>query len=130
MTLIRNALRTTAAIPVTAAALALLAPAWPAAAQATAARPLPCKATMSSSRPKDYTTTYVRVVTVARARVTTTAHYRTTNTTHHATANASGKASIAYRISRATPGYKVKVSVTVKSGTRKGSCATSFTPHR
>lgn len=37
--------------------------------------------------------------------------------------------SISYYISGATPGYKVKVSVSVKSGARRGSCATSFTPH-
>jgi hypothetical protein len=33
-------------------------------------------------------------------------------------------------ISDATPGYKVKVSVSVTSGHHAGSCSTSFTPHR
>jgi hypothetical protein len=58
-----------------------------------------------------------------------TQHYRTTNTTHHGTAGRKGNVSIAYHISDATPGFKVKVSVTVKKGSRTGSCSTSFTPH-
>jgi hypothetical protein len=37
--------------------------------------------------------------------------------------------SIRYNIKGATPGYKVKVSVSVKKGSRTGSCSTSFTPH-
>ena len=102
----------------------------PASASSAAARPLPCHASMSNSHPADFTTTIVRVRTVARARITTIAHYRTTNTTHHARANAKGRAGIPYRISGATPGFKVKVDVTVRSGRRKGSCQTSFTPHR
>ena len=52
-----------------------------------------------------------------------------TNTTHHGTAGRKGNVSIAYHISDATPGFKVKVSVTVKKGSRTGSCSTSFTPH-
>jgi hypothetical protein len=58
-----------------------------------------------------------------------TQHYRTTNTTHHGTAGRKGNVSIAYHISDATPGFKVKVPVTVKKGSRTGSCATSFTSH-
>lgn len=85
---------------------------------------------MSNNRPADHTTTYVNVRTVRLAKVRATAHYRTTNTTHHATANSQGRASIAFRISRATPGFRVRVDVRVTSGTRAGSCSTSFTPHR
>ncbi len=48
----------------------------------------------------------------------------------HDGANAKGDAEIAYRISDATPGYQVKVSVSVASGHHAGSCSTSFTPHR
>ena len=125
--MLRSALRTTVAAPA-AAALALATLALPATAQASTR--LPCKASMSDSTPKDYTTTDVEVTTASKATVTTVAHYRTTNTTHHATASSSGKAAIAYRISDATPGYKVKISVSVKSGSRTGSCSTSFTPHR
>lgn len=90
---------------------------------------LPCSASMSNSHPRDYTTIKVNVHTAAFAGVTTVAHYRTTNTTHHGTAGRRGNVSISYYISGATPGYKVKVSVSVKSGARRGSCATSFTPH-
>lgn len=90
---------------------------------------LPCSASMSNSHPKQYTTVRVNVHTAAFAGVTTVAHYRTTNTTHHGTAGHRGNVSISYYISGATPGYKVKVSVSVKSGARHGSCSTSFTPH-
>jgi hypothetical protein len=84
---------------------------------------------MSNSHPKDYTTTQVRVHTATFAAVKTVAHYRTTNTTHHGTAGRKGNLSIPYYISGATPGYRVKVSVTVTKGSRTGSCSTSFTPH-
>ncbi len=91
---------------------------------------LPCKATMSNAHPADYTTTDVRVHTAAYAHVTTVAHYKTTKTTHHRTAGRKGNATVPYYISGATPGYKVKVSVSVVKGNRTGSCSTSFTPHR
>ena len=118
---------TTASIPALVLAFAFVAPA--ASAAGIPARALPCHASMSNSHPADFTTTIVRVRSVARASVTTVAHYRTTNTTHHGRTNASGRAGIPYRISGATPGFRVKVDVTVKKGTRKGSCQTSFTPH-
>ena len=90
---------------------------------------LPCSASMSNSHPRDYTTIKVNVHTAAFAGVTTVAHYKTTNTTHHGTAGRRGNVSISYYISGATPGYRVKVSVSVRSSTRRGSCSTSFTPH-
>jgi hypothetical protein len=96
---------------------------------AAPARPLPCSASMSNARPADYTYTDVRVHTGNFATVTTVAHYRTTNTKHHGTAGRRGNLSIPYYISGATPGYEVKVSVSVKKGSRTGSCSTSFTPH-
>ncbi len=98
-------------------------------AMAAPASPLPCSASMSNSHPKDYTTTQVRVHTGTFAAVTTVAHYRTTNTTHRGTAGRRGNLSVGYYISGATPGYPVKVSVTVRKGSRSGSCSTSFTPH-
>jgi len=98
-------------------------------AMAAAAKPLACSASMSNTHPADYTYTSVRVHTGNFAAVTTVAHYRTTNTTHHGTAGHKGNVSISYYISGATPGYKVKVSVSVKKGSRTGSCSTSFTPH-
>lgn len=85
---------------------------------------------MSASSPKDYTTTDAHVHTASRAYVTTVAHYRTTSTKHHAYAGRRGNATIAYYISGATPGYKVKVTVTVVSGSRAASCSMSFTPQR
>ena len=98
-------------------------------AQAAPARPLACSATMSNSHPKDYTTTKVQVHTGNFASVQTVAHYKTTNTTHHGTAGRKGNLSISYYISGATPGYRVNVSVSVRKGSRTGSCSTSFTPH-
>jgi len=103
----------------------------PAASAATApARALPCRASISSHYPADYTTVVVRVRTAASARVTTVAHYRTTTTTHHRRANRLGSAHIPYYISGATPGFKVIVDVFVRKGTRRGSCQTWFIPHR
>lgn len=100
-----------------------------AAVAATHVAALPCSASMSNSHPRDYTTIKVNVHTAAFAGVTTVAHYRTTNTTHHGTAGRKGNVSISYYISGATPGYRVKVSVSVVKGSRHGSCSTSFTPH-
>jgi len=99
-------------------------------ASAAPATALPCRASMSNSHPRDYTTTDVRVKTAGHAGVTTVAHYRTVNRKHHRTANAKGRATVPYYISGATPGYKVIVDVYVSKGSRKGSCKTSFTPHR
>jgi len=96
---------------------------------ATHVAALPCSASVSNSHPRQYTTVKVNVHTAAFAGVTTVAHYRTTNTKHHGTAGRRGNVSISYYISGATPGYKVKVSVSVVKGSRHGSCSTSFTPH-
>ena len=85
---------------------------------------------MSNAHPADYTTTDVLVTTAGHSGVTTIAHYRTVNREHHRTANAKGKAKVPYYISGATPGFKVVVDVDVSKGSRKGSCKTSFTPHR
>jgi hypothetical protein len=117
------------AVPALLGAAVFVAPALPAAA-AVPMSGLACHATMSNYHPADYTTVTVRVRTAGLAKVTTVAHYRTTSTTHHGRANSAGQAGIRYYISGATPGYKVKVSVTVRKGTRKGSCSTAFTPHR
>ena len=108
---------TAASVPALVAALTFAVP--EAGAAAAPARGLPCHASMSSYRPADYTTVTVRVRTASGAHVTTVAHYRTTSTVHHRRANAS-----------ATPGYRVKVSVTVRKGRRKAGCQTAFTPHR
>jgi len=106
---------------------ALIAASPATAAPATALR---CHASMSNSRPKDYTTIYVDVGTVRHAGVTTIAHYKTVSRKHTGEANAAGNAKIRYYISGATYGYQVKVSVTVTSGRSRGTCSTSFTPRK
>lgn len=111
-----------------AGALFLASPAT--AAGATTAAAVRCHASMSSSRPRDYTTIYVNVGTVRYAGVTTVAHYKTVNRKHTGKANAGGNAKIGYYISGATPGYRVNVSVTVTSGYSRGTCSTYFIPHR
>ena len=120
--------------PVTVAALLTVGAAVPALASPAASSPasaaLPCHASMSNNRPRDYTTTYVRVRTSAYASVTTIAHYRTTNHKKTGKAGIHGNASIGYYISGATPGYRVVVSVRVVKGNRSGNCSTSFIPHR
>lgn len=95
-----------------------------------ASEALACHASVSNSRPRDYTDIYVKVATADGARITTVAHYKTKSTTHTGTANSKGDASIKYDISGATPGYRVVVSVKATSGKRSGSCSTSFTPYR
>jgi len=119
-----------AAIPA-AAALAFVAVAPASASISSPARlkRLPCHAWMSNTHPADYTTTDVRVKTGDHARVVTVAHYRTVNHKKVGHSNGHGRATIAYYISGATPGYTVQVTVTVTRGRRSGSCSTSFTPH-
>jgi hypothetical protein len=127
---------TVAAIPVAGLMLsaALSAPASaspvrPTAAVVQAAR-LTCGASMTDSHPADYTSTGVKVSTAAFARIKTVAHYKTVTHPKHGTANGSGKRTVWYYISGATPGYRVVVDVYVSRNGRKGSCSTSFTPHR
>ncbi|HXS64260.1 MAG TPA: hypothetical protein VN767_15505 [Streptosporangiaceae bacterium] len=110
-----------------AVASTLVAPGM--AAAAPTSKPLPCHASMSNARPADNTKTVVNVKSVANARITTVAHYRTVNREHHGRTNRQGKAGIPYYISRATPGFKVIVDVTVKWPHRTGTCRTSFVPH-
>jgi hypothetical protein len=100
----------------------------PLAARASPAASLTCHASMSNAHPADYGTTYVMVSTVGGAAVSTVAHYKSKETNHSATANSAGKAVIAYKISRATPNFRVIVSVKVSKNGRSGSCSTSFTP--
>jgi hypothetical protein len=124
---VRRAHLSAVAVPALGLALALAATQ---AAGATVARPkpLPCHASVSNSRPKDFTTVDVFVKTADHAKVRTVAHYRTTNHPKTRKAGAHGRATVPYLISDATPGFKVKVTVTVSRGKRSGSCATSFTP--
>lgn len=118
------------AVPAAGAMLATSPATAAGSAPAARAAALRCHASMSDSRPRDYTTVYVNVGTVRYAGVTTVAHYKTVNREHAGKANAKGNAKIGYYISGATPGYRVRVSVTVASGRSRGTCSTSFTPHR
>ena len=118
------------AAPAAAGALFIASPATAAVATTAPAAALRCHASMSNSRPKDYTTIDVNVGTVRYAAITTVAHYKTLNREHSGKANAGGNAAIAYYISGATSGYQVTVSVTVTSGRSRGTCSTSFIPHR
>jgi hypothetical protein len=107
------------------------APASAASHAVAVANPLICQAAVSNSRPKDNTTVTVVVRTkVAAASVTTTAKYKTTKTTHTGKTASTGNASIPYRIGRATIGYKVVVSVSVKARGLTKTCSTSFTPSK
>ena len=97
---------------------------------AAGSRPLPCRAFMSNSHPADDTTTTVEVRTASFARVVTVAHFKTTNHKKMRRAGRHGRVGVPYSISDATPGFKVKVTVTVRKAGRAGHCSTSFTPHR
>ena len=99
------------------------------AAPAQAAVVKPCKATMSVTQPRQYTTTMVNVSQVgAASRVTTRAKYRTTTNTKYAVASTKGTASVKYPIAGATIGRKVLVEVTAVKGGTTWKCSTSFTP--
>jgi hypothetical protein len=89
---------------------------------------LPCTASVSNSSPADYSTVDIYVRTASGASVTTVAYYKTTGHQKSTTANSAGQATIAYYISRATPGYTVEVDVTASAGARSSHCSTSFTP--
>lgn len=85
---------------------------------------------MSIAKPEQYSTTVVRVKTAKKATVKTVAHYRTTKTTKWRKANNAGRANASYYIASARPGYKVRVTVTVKKSGKTRTCSTSFTPKR
>ncbi len=111
----------------TIAALSAPASASPSVTQATG---LTCSASMTNSHPADYTSTGVNVRTAAYADIETVAHYRTVTHPKYRTANGAGRQTVWYYISGATPGYRVVVDVYVSRDGSKGSCSTSFTPHR
>jgi hypothetical protein len=109
------------------APLSMPASASPSVTQATR---LTCSASMTNSRPADYTSTGVKVRTAAYADIETVAHYKTVTHPKYRTANGAGQQTVWYYISGATPGYRVVVDVYVSRNGSKGSCSTSFTPHR
>jgi hypothetical protein len=103
------------------------ASASPSAAQAAR---LTCRASMTNSHPADYTSTGVKVRTAAYADIETVAHYKTVTHPKYRTANRAGQETVWYYISGATPGYRVVVDVYVSRHGSRGTCSTSFTPHR
>jgi len=89
---------------------------------------LACHAVMSQPHPADHSTTDVLVRTAGYARVTTVAHFRTGNRRRTLRATADGRASVPYAVGAAQAGFRVRVSVAVRRGSRSGSCSTWFTP--
>lgn len=89
---------------------------------------LACIASMSVPRPTRGATTDALVTTAPGSRVTAKAHYKTTTTPHSRTASPAGRATIPFDIGGATPGYRVRVSITITSGQLRASRSTSFTP--
>jgi hypothetical protein len=117
------------------AAAAMLVSAVPALAASAAPAspaitPLPCHASMSDSKPKEHSTTDVKVHSIAGVTVTTVAYYtKYIKHKHVTTTNAAGNATIAYDVKDIKAGFKVVVDVRVYSKTkRSGTCSTSFTP--
>jgi hypothetical protein len=123
----RNSIRAAAAIVAPVVALPLML-ASQAASASVRTEALTCSASVSNAHPSDFTTVYVHVRTAGHAMVRTVAHFKTVNSSRHHEANASGRTTLSYNIGNAAPGYEVHVSVTVTSGSQKGSCSTAFTP--
>jgi endonuclease YncB( thermonuclease family) len=93
---------------------------------ATVAAATPCAATVSNASPTRNATVTVHITSdYPSSTASATAHYKTTDTTNSSTTDSAGAASIAFRISSATPGYRVVIDVTVAGTSR---CQTSFTP--
>ena len=134
-----NRLLSATAVAATPVAAVVLTVALSVPASASSAQPaqavvqagqLTCSASMTNSHPADYTSTGVKVSTAAFAHIETVAHYKTVTHPKYGTANSAGKKTVWYYISGATPGYRVVVDVYVSRNGWKGSCSTSFTPHR
>ncbi|MCK9921960.1 hypothetical protein MXD61_08690 [Frankia sp. AgPm24] len=95
---------------------------------ANAATTLSCRALALVPNPTMNQTEPVLIETASSARVTGLAHYRTTTTRKSGTADTLGRAVLRWRISHATPGYRVLITITVSSGSQRATCTTSFTP--
>jgi hypothetical protein len=126
----RLAAVTGALVLAAAPSAALAASSAPAVRAAPGVGRLACGAAMTNRHPRDFTSTGVKVRTVAFAHIRTVAHYRTVNHPKHGTASSRGRRTIWYYISGATPGYRVVVDVYVSRRGRTGRCQTWFTPRR
>src|SRR5262249_20728792 len=89
---------------------------------------LACHAVMRHSHPADQSTTDVVVRTADHAEVTTVAHFKTGNRSRKLRATVHSWAVIRYCVRAALAGYRVRVNVTVRRGSRSGTCSTWFTP--
>lgn len=119
------------AVAVLGAGVLLTGPQLLAPSPAAASTSLTCRASVSDSTPKRYSTVRVYVKTgKAYAKVRAVAHYKTTTTAHSRKSNSAGKATVPFYVSGATPGRRVVVTVTVTKGGQTRTCSTSFTPHR
>ncbi len=94
----------------------------------TRSRHLACHAVMSQRHPAGHSTTDVVVRTAGHAEVTTVAHFKTGNRSRKLRATVHGRVVIPYCVHAALPRYRVRVSVTVRRGSRSGTCSTWFTP--
>jgi hypothetical protein len=110
----------------TAAAIAVASVLPADAAQAATA--VPCQATATVAHPSTNQTEPVYIATLTNARVEGVAHYKTTKTTKVGTTNVRGHLYLDWRISHATPGYRVIVTLSVVKGNVHGTCSTSFVP--
>ena len=117
-----------AALALTACGVATTAAPSHTAALIAARQPLSCRAHMSNTRPGDNTTTVVYVHTQASVKVFTVAFYKTVRRAYFVRAGSDGQARVPYYVSRATPGRKVQVAVTVVRRHSANTCSTSFTP--
>jgi len=118
----------TAAVALWAAAVVVATTLFAPLGAARAATVVPCHATASVAQPHTNQTEPVYIATLASAHVTGVAYYKTTNTRKTGITNVRGHLYLYWRISHATPGYRVNVVINVVSGSLRGSCSTYFTP--
>jgi hypothetical protein len=93
-------------------------------------RSLKCIAWATNSYPAVGTSVGIRVHTVPHARIKAVAHYKAIDDVRALRAGAKGRHTFWYYLANPKPGYRVTVTVRVLRHGRKGSCRTSFTPHR
>jgi hypothetical protein len=116
-----------AVVVVTLSSAGMAATANSAAGAAIAARPS-CTATVTKRYPVDGSSVGVRVKTAPSARIAVAAHYEYTTRKKAGRANLNGRRTFWYHVDSATPGFRIKVDVTVSRDGRKASCSTWFTP--
>ncbi|MFY9887397.1 MAG: hypothetical protein WAK71_03735 [Streptosporangiaceae bacterium] len=91
---------------------------------------MPCAASVTSRHPADDTSVGIKVRTWSLAHVAVTAHFGSGSRTKTARTGSNGKQTVTYKIGRAAPGHRVKVTVAVSKGSHHGTCSTWFTPRK